>query len=116
LERAAYHESGDAIACLSFGIEIIRVTIDAATPHLFRGRYRERAELAIECMGTMALSGPAAETFYVAPSLMVAIEPTLRWREATWRGDCTRPRSEWRWRGCAPPPMRWCKHRGTGSD
>lgn len=31
----------------------------------FRGRYRERADLAIECMVTMALSGPAAETFYV---------------------------------------------------
>jgi hypothetical protein len=43
-ERAAYHEAGYCAACLSFGIEIVSVTIANDTPHLKRGDYRQHAD------------------------------------------------------------------------
>jgi hypothetical protein len=33
-ERAAYHEAGHCAAAIAFGIPVIRVSIDSATPHL----------------------------------------------------------------------------------
>jgi plasmid stabilization system protein ParE len=49
-ERAAYH-----------------VSIEADAGHLYRGHYRERADLALECIVTMCLAGPAAEELFCGP-------------------------------------------------
>jgi hypothetical protein len=59
-ERAAIHESGHCVAALTYAIPIIRVTIESK-PHLHRGLYRTEANLALESMVTLCLSGPEAE-------------------------------------------------------
>jgi hypothetical protein len=66
-ERAAYHEAGHCAAASAFGIPIIAVTIEADAGHLYRGHYRERADLALECIVTMCLAGPAAEELFCGP-------------------------------------------------
>ena len=65
--RAAYHEAGHCAAAITYGIPIIAVTIEADAGHLYRGHYRERADLALECMVTFCLAGPAAEEFFCGP-------------------------------------------------
>jgi hypothetical protein len=65
--RIATHEAGHVGAALQFGIPIIRVTIDAATPHLHRGHYRALHGVALEAMCILCLSGPAAEEYLVGP-------------------------------------------------
>jgi hypothetical protein len=67
LERAAFHEAGHCAAAITFGIPIISVTIEAGAGHLYRGGYRERADLALECIVIMSLAGPAAEEFFCGP-------------------------------------------------
>jgi hypothetical protein len=66
-ERAAYHEAGHCAAAIAFGIPIVHVSIEAEAGHLWRGHYRERADLALECIVTLCLAGPAAEEFFVGP-------------------------------------------------
>ena len=58
-ERRAYHEVGHCAAAIAFGIPIIRITIEADFPHLLRGRYQERPDLALEAMVILCLCGPA---------------------------------------------------------
>jgi hypothetical protein len=65
-KRAVYHEAGHC-AAIAFGIPIVHVTIEAAAGHLYRGHYRERADLALECIVTMCLAGPAAEELFCGP-------------------------------------------------
>jgi hypothetical protein len=65
--RCATHEAGHAVAALAFAIPIIRVTIAEDMPHLHRGRYRTEANLALECMVTLCLSGPEAEREFCGP-------------------------------------------------
>ena len=67
LERAAFHEAGHCAAAINFGIPIISVTIEAGAGHLYRGHYRERADLGLERIVTMCLAGPAAEEFFCGP-------------------------------------------------
>jgi hypothetical protein len=67
LERIAYHESGHAAAALTFGMPIIRVTIDADPPHCHRGRWRSKSDMALANIVTLCLCGPAAEIAYVGP-------------------------------------------------
>jgi len=66
-KRAAYHEAGHCAAAIAFGIPIVHVTIEADAGHLYRGHYRERADLALECIVTMCLAGPAAEELFCGP-------------------------------------------------
>jgi hypothetical protein len=66
-ERAAYHESGHAIAALTFAIPIIRVTIADDVPHLRRGRYRPPHDCGLECIVTLCLAGPEAEREFCGP-------------------------------------------------
>jgi hypothetical protein len=61
LERIAYHESGHAAAALTFGMPIIRVTIDADPPHCHRGRWRSKSDMALANIVTLCLCGPAAD-------------------------------------------------------
>jgi hypothetical protein len=61
LKRIAYHESGHAVAALTFGMPIIRVTIDADPPHCHRGRWRSGSDMALANIVTLCLCGPAAE-------------------------------------------------------
>jgi hypothetical protein len=67
IERISIHEAGHAVAALVFAVPIIRVTIENDTPHLHRGRYRAEANLALECMVTLCLSGPEAEKEFCGP-------------------------------------------------
>jgi hypothetical protein len=67
LERTAYHEAGHCVAALQFGIPIISVTIENDAGQLLRGHYRERADLALECIVTFCLAGPAAEELFCGP-------------------------------------------------
>ena len=58
--KAAYHEAGHVLGCLTFAIPIIEVRIDP--PHLHRGRYQPPSrDLGLEAMCTMSLCGGAAE-------------------------------------------------------
>jgi hypothetical protein len=67
-ERCAYHESGHAVAALTFGIPIITVTIENDRPHLHRGRYHvSDADLGLESMMTLCLAGPEAEKEFCGP-------------------------------------------------
>ena len=61
LEHVAYHESGHTIAAINFGIPIIRVTIADGQPHLHRGTYQQRRDLAVENLVILCLAGPAGE-------------------------------------------------------
>jgi ATP-dependent Zn protease len=63
LERRAYHESGHAVAAITFGIPIIRVTVNADAGHLYRGYY-SASGIGLECMVTMCLAGGAAEEYF----------------------------------------------------
>jgi len=67
LERIATHESGHVCAAIIYNIPIISVSITADTPHLHRGNYRAPADIGLECMATLCLSGPAAEMFFCGP-------------------------------------------------
>jgi hypothetical protein len=53
----AVHEAGHATAAIAFAIPIISVTIDAATPHLLRRRYRPPHDVGLECLVTFTLAG-----------------------------------------------------------
>jgi hypothetical protein len=66
-ERISYHEAAHAIACLSFGIPIIFVTVATDTPHLLRGHYRPPPGIGLEAMCILALAGPAGEEFFCGP-------------------------------------------------
>lgn len=66
-KRAAYHEIGHVIAAITYGIPIISVSINTATPHMHRGNYHPPPGIGLEAMVTLCLAGPAAETFYVGP-------------------------------------------------
>ena len=66
-ERAAYHEAGHCAAAIAYGIPIIAVTIEGEAGHLVRGHYRERPDLALECIATLCLAGPAAEEVFCGP-------------------------------------------------
>jgi hypothetical protein len=61
MRRRAYHESGHAVAAITFAIPIISVSIDAAMPHLQRGRYRPPHDAGLESLVVMCLCGPEAE-------------------------------------------------------
>jgi hypothetical protein len=52
------------VAALQFGIPIISVTIENDAGELLRGHYRERADLALECIVTFCLAGPAEEELF----------------------------------------------------
>jgi hypothetical protein len=84
LERVAYHESGHVIAAINFGIPVIRVTIELGHPHLHRGAYKQTHDLAVECLATLWLSGPAAEELIWT----AAVRPISKWR-ATKEGAMT---------------------------
>jgi hypothetical protein len=64
--RASYHESGHAVAAITFGIPLVSVTIEHR-PHLHRGRYQAEANLALESMVTLCLAGPEAEKEFCGP-------------------------------------------------
>jgi hypothetical protein len=64
--RCATHESGHTVAALTFGIPIIRVTIENK-PHLHRGRYRAPHDYGLECMTVLCLAGPEAERELCGP-------------------------------------------------
>ncbi len=67
-ERTAIHESGHAVAALTFGIPIISVSIAEDRPHLRRGRYRAHDEgFGLEAIVTLCLSGPEAEREFCGP-------------------------------------------------
>jgi hypothetical protein len=38
-ERAAYHEASHTAVAILYGIPVVSIDIDGATPHLLRGRY-----------------------------------------------------------------------------
>ena len=67
LERVSYHESRHVVAAVTFGIPIVSVTIDNATPAMHRGRYRAPPDLGLETMCTLCLAGAAAEVFFCGP-------------------------------------------------
>jgi hypothetical protein len=66
-ERVAYHEAGHCAAAIAYGIPIIGVTIEADAGHLYRGDYQQRADLALACLVTMCMAGPAAEEIFCGP-------------------------------------------------
>jgi len=63
-QRTAYHEAGHCAAALTFGIPIIRITIENESPHLHRGHYRAQHDAGLECMATLCLAGPVAEAYF----------------------------------------------------
>ena len=65
--RAAFHEAGHVCCALVYSIPIIRVTINAATPHLLRAYYRPPPGIGLEAMCVLCLSGPAAEEYFCGP-------------------------------------------------
>jgi hypothetical protein len=60
LERAAYHESSHAIACILFGMSIKRITIEDGS-YLARGHYAPDHDLGEECLAIMSLCGSEGE-------------------------------------------------------
>jgi hypothetical protein len=62
--RIAVHESGHCVAALTYGVPIIHVTIAADGPHLFRDCFSMPANLALESLCVLCLSGPAAEEYF----------------------------------------------------
>ena len=54
-------------AAITYGIPVISVSIDNATPHTRRARYRAPRDLGLETIVTMCLCGPAAETLFRGP-------------------------------------------------
>ena len=53
-----------ATAAIIYNIPIVRVSIDSATPHLYRGRYQAQHDAGLECMATLCLAGPASEEYF----------------------------------------------------
>jgi hypothetical protein len=47
-----------------YNIPIVRVSIDSATPHRYRGHYRAQHDAGLECMATLCLAGPASEEMF----------------------------------------------------
>jgi hypothetical protein len=70
MRRTALHESGHCVAAITFSIPVVYVSIDPATPHLQRGRYRPPHDAGLESLVVMCLAGPAAERLFCG-----AIEP-----------------------------------------
>jgi hypothetical protein len=65
--RTSVHEAGHAVAAITYAVPIISVSIDAATPHLLRGRYLPPHDVGLECLVTFILAGPAAEQQFCGP-------------------------------------------------
>jgi len=51
------------MTAITFGIPIIRVTVNADAGHLYRGYY-SAAGIGLECMVTMCMAGGAAEEYF----------------------------------------------------
>ena len=66
-ERTAIHESGHAIAALTYAIPVISVTVADDVPHLRRGHYRPPHDCGLECIVTLCLAGPEAEKEFCGP-------------------------------------------------
>jgi hypothetical protein len=64
LRRIATHEAGHTIACVTFAVPIVGVTV-LDRPHLQRGPLPPG--LALEIVGTICLAGQAAEEAFCAP-------------------------------------------------
>jgi hypothetical protein len=64
LERYAWHESGHAVAAITFAIPIICVSIEHDNPHLLRGHYRPPRDIGLETLCVLCLAGPEAERLF----------------------------------------------------
>ena len=62
--RNAVHEAGHTAAALTFGIPIVKVTIDEDPPHLHRGRYRADPDFAVEAIVVFCMAGGEAERLF----------------------------------------------------
>jgi hypothetical protein len=82
LRRTALHEAGHAVAAITFAIPIISITIDAAIPHLRRGRYQPQHDAGLETLVVMCLAGPEADGWPSAQSNQARIASTSKWRNA----------------------------------
>jgi hypothetical protein len=85
LERIAYHESGHAAAALTFGMPIIRVTIDADPPHCHRGRWRSKSDMALANIVTLCPADPRRKSPTLGRSPTTATISTMQWHGAIWR-------------------------------
>jgi hypothetical protein len=62
--RNADHEAGHAVAALTFGIPIVKVTIDEDPPYMHRGKYDDRPDFAVEVIVVLCLAGGEAERLF----------------------------------------------------
>jgi hypothetical protein len=63
-QRAAFHEAGHTAAALAYCIPIISVSIDAATPHLQRGRYQQ-PDIGLESLVNDVLGGSSSGRIFL---------------------------------------------------
>jgi hypothetical protein len=78
--RTCVHESGHVVACITYGVEIISVTVEDR-PHLHRGHYHPHAsDLGLEAICVLCLSGIAAEEYFFGVPIPdpAAIQQDLR--------------------------------------
>src|SRR5262245_25636287 len=64
LRRIATHEAGHTIACVTYAVPIVSVTV-LDRPHLHRGPLR--SGLGVEVVGTVCFAGWEAEIAYCGP-------------------------------------------------
>jgi hypothetical protein len=60
--RNAYHEAGHTVAALTYGVPVLKVTIDEDPPYMHRGRYDDRSDFAVEAVVVLCLCGGEAES------------------------------------------------------
>ena len=66
-ERCAFHESGHAVAAITYGVPILAVTIEDR-PHLHRGQYHAPTpDLGFEAIAVICFAGICAEELLVGP-------------------------------------------------
>jgi hypothetical protein len=68
-ERKSVHEAGHCVAAITYGVEIVSVTVeDRPHPHMRRGRYHApTAELGFEAIAVICFAGICAEELLVGP-------------------------------------------------
>ena len=79
-ERTAIHESSHCVAALCFGIPVVRVSIDSATPHLHRAHYHPPPGIGLQAICILVWPDQSAKQHVAVQPMMVVIASITRWR------------------------------------